>query len=174
MPSRRWLAVLSFWPGLPQIWGGQLAIGLLLAVTFSLFLNVALVTTFIWRDWVGLGVVSLAWYATAACWAWALGATIWWLWRRHPEHFHAEIDILLREALQDYLQGRWQQAQARLERVLKLDESDCDALVHLATLYAHAGRTAEAREAFRRCLQLDGGGKWRWEIDEAMTHLAGA
>lgn len=175
MTPRRNLAVLSIWPGLPQIWAGRPVLGLALAATFTVLLNVALGTTFIWTDAAEMATVSVVWYATAVLWMGALGATVWWLCKKHPEHFHAEIDTLLREALQDYLLGHWRQAEVRLERILELDHRDSDALMHLASLYVHTGRTSDAREALRRCLELEEGSrKWKWEIKEEAALLGSA
>ena len=34
--------------------------------------------------------------------------------------------------------------------------------------------TDEARRAFRQCLELEGGAKWRWEIRQALARLGEA
>jgi Flp pilus assembly protein TadD len=73
--------------------------------------------------------------------------------------------------MEAYLQGRWHDARKRIERILTLDETDADALMHLGTLHLRLEQPARARQAFRQCLELEGGQKWRAEIHEAMKRL---
>jgi tetratricopeptide (TPR) repeat protein len=166
MLRRIWLSLLSFWPGLAQIWSGQIVLGLILAAWFSLALNLAVITHQIWTDvldprWSGF-FLALA----AATWLLGLAYTLWWIWRCHPHRHRDEIDQLYRVALESYLQGRWNDARLSLERVLTLDETDVDALMQLATLYARTHRPDHARRALRQALELDSKAKWRWELGE--------
>jgi Flp pilus assembly protein TadD len=55
--------------------------------------------------------------------------------------------------------------------VLARDETDADALLQLGTIYARTGQAALARRAFRQCLDLEGGARWRWEIAQALGRL---
>ncbi len=50
MPKRVWIALLSFWPGVPQIWAGQEVLGLILAILFAATVNLAVVSRFIWTE----------------------------------------------------------------------------------------------------------------------------
>ena len=50
MPKRLWIACLSVWPGMAQIWSGKDVLGLILAVAFAATLNLALVSRFIWTE----------------------------------------------------------------------------------------------------------------------------
>lgn len=174
MPRRPWIALLSFWPGLPQIWSGQDVLGLMLAVGFAVSLNLAIVSRYLWTELFASGVPAFFVALAALSWWSALGYTVWWLWRCHPERFRADIDRLYREALEAYLQGRWNDARRRFEHVLALDETDADALMQLGALFARTHQPDLARRAFRQCLELEGGVKWRWEIEHALSHLNGA
>lgn len=171
MPRRLWIAALSAWPGLPQIWSGQEVLGLILAASFALVLNLAVVARFIWTESFAPGWA--AFFATlAAChWLASLGYTLWWVWLCHPERHRAEIDRLYREGTESYLQGRWNEARRRFERILTMDETDADTLMRLGTLYVRIEQPALARRAFRQCLDLESGTKWRWEIRRALERL---
>jgi Flp pilus assembly protein TadD len=79
--------------------------------------------------------------------------------------------VLFREALEHYLQGRWNEARRRLEQILTLNENDADALMQLGTLFVRTQQPAMARRAFRHCLELESGTKWRWEINQALSQL---
>ena len=171
MPKRLWIAALSVWPGLPQIWSGQEVLGLIFAASFAVALNLAIVSRFIWTDSFGAGWAGF--FAALAAWIWigATGYTVWWIWRCHPERHRADIDRLYREAAESYLQGRWNEARRRLERILMMDETDADALMQLGTLLIRIEQPSAARRAFRQCLELEAGSKWRWEIGQSLKRL---
>ena len=171
MPRRYWKAGLSLWPGLAQIWSGQEALGLLLAGLFGVALNGAILTRFVWTE--ALPPAGSAFAASVAAITWVSGLvyTLWWLWRCHPEGYRGEIDRLYREAMGLYLQGRWDEARRNLETLLARDESDADALIQLATIYAKSGQKALAVRSFRQCLDVEGGSKWRWEVEQALAGL---
>jgi tetratricopeptide (TPR) repeat protein len=171
MPRRLWIALLSLWPGLPQIWSGQEWLGLILAVLFAATLNLAIVSHFVWTELFAPGWPSFFAALASTTWLSALGYTLWWLWRCHPVRYRDDIDRLYREACEHYLQGHWNEARQRFEQVLTLDETDADALMQLGTLYLRTDQPALARRTFRQCLDLEGGAKWRWEIAQALAKM---
>ncbi len=171
MPRRMWVATLSVWPGLPQIWTGQEVLGLILAALFAGSLNLALASHLVWTEAFGRGLPAFFAALAGGTWFAGLGYTVWWSWRCHPERYAAEIDALFREANEQYLQGRWNDARRGYEQILTMDETDADALMQLGTLSIRVGRGEEARRNFRQCLEQDGGAKWRWEIGQALGAL---
>ena len=171
MPRRLRIAALSVWPGLPQVWSGQEVLGLILALSFAAVLNLAIVARFIWTESFAAGWTEVFAALAAGHWLASAGYTLWWVWLCHPDRHRAEIDRLFREATESYLQGHWNEARRRLERILVMDETDADALMQLATLYVRAAQPALARKTFRQCLELDGGAKWRWEIERALGRM---
>lgn len=174
MPRRFRIILLSLWPGLPQIWSGQEALGLILAGLFAATLNLAMMSRFVWTDL--FPPATVVFFAALAVLSWlaALAYTLWWLWRCDPSHHRVDIDRLYRTALELYLQGRWAEARRGFETVLALDENDADALMQLGALYVRTEQNAMARRAFRQCLETEGGGKWRWEIAQALAKLSEA
>jgi tetratricopeptide (TPR) repeat protein len=171
MPRRPWLALLSLWPGLAQVWTGQEVLGLILAALFAASANAAILSLFVWTD-----ALPAAWppffaLVAALTWAGALAYTLWWSLACHPEGHRDEIDLLYRSALEAYLQARFDDARRLLESILARDEDDADALLQLATLYARTGRPDLARRTYRQCLDLPGGSKWRWEVHQALARL---
>jgi TolA-binding protein len=171
MPRRHWIALLSVWPGLPQIWSGQEFLGLLLAALFAASFNAAILAQAVWTEALPPGVPAFFAAVAVLTWGAGLGYTLWWLWRCHPERHKAEIDRLYREAIEHYLQGRWNEARRQLEQVLALDETDADALMQLGTLFVRTGQPDLARRTFRQCLESERGVKWRWEIGRALAKL---
>lgn len=174
MPRRLWIAALSVWPGLAQIWSGQEVLGLILAALFAATLNLAVVARFVWTEAFPPGW-SAFFAALAACsWLAGLGYTLWWLWLCHPAVHRPEIDRLYREATEAYLQGRFQEARLRFEQIVAMDDNDADALMQLGTLFVRTEQPNLARRAFRQCLELEGGAKWRWEIRQSLDRLGDA
>ena len=171
MLRRPWIALLSVWPGLPQIWSGQEILGLILATLFAVTLNLALVARFLWTEAFPAGWPEFFAALAAGTWISGFGYTLYWLWRCHPERHRVDIDRLYREAIEQYLQGRWNEARRRFEQILALDETDADALMQLGTLFLRTDQKALARRSYRQCLELEGGAKWRWEIGQAMAKM---
>lgn len=171
MPRRLWIAALSLWPGLPQVWSGQMVLGGILSTSFAVTLNLAIIGRFLWTEALPYGWTEYSAALSGCIWLASLGYTLWWVWLCHPERHRAEIDRLYREAIESYLQGKWNEARRRLERVLTLDETDADALMQLGTLYVRTEQSTLARRAFRQCQELDGEGKWGWEIEQALKRL---
>jgi tetratricopeptide (TPR) repeat protein len=171
MPRRLWIIALSVWPGVPQVWSGQEVLGLILAVLFAVALNLAVVARFIWTEAFAPGWPNFFFALAVGQWLASFGYTLWWIWLCHPERHRAEIDRLYREAQESYLQGRWNETRRRLERILAMDDTDADALMQLGTLFVRIEQPALARRAFRQCLELEGGAKWRWEIQQSIVRI---
>jgi hypothetical protein len=165
------IVALSFWPGLAQIWLGQEVLGLLLATLFGSTVNLAIVARWIWIDAFEPGWSDFLGALALASWLASLSYTVWWVGLCHPDRHRAEIDKLFREAHRSYLQGRWGDSRRSLERILTRDECDADALMQLGTLYLRTDQPDLARRTLQQCLQLSGGAKWRWEIQEALARL---
>ena len=171
MPRRFRIVALSVWPGLAQIWAGQELLGLLLAAMFATSLNLSIVARWIWSELFAppwgqfLGTLALVTWLASVCY------TLWWAALCHPDRHRREIDGLFREGQEAYLQGRWADARRRIEQILARDDTDADALILLGTIYLRTDQPAMARRAFLQCLELKGGVKWRWEIQQALTRL---
>jgi tetratricopeptide (TPR) repeat protein len=171
MPKRLWIACLSVWPGMAQIWSGKDVLGLILAVAFAATLNLALVSRFIWTEAFAPGWPGLFGILAGLTWFLSLGYTLWWVWQCHPERHREEIDRLYREATECYLQGKFNDARRRLETILERDGTDADALMQLGTLFVKTDQPSLARQTFKQCTELDSGAKWRWEIGQALARL---
>jgi cytochrome c-type biogenesis protein CcmH/NrfG len=171
MPRRFRIVALSFWPGLAQVWSGQEVLGLFLGLLFASALNAAIVARWIWQGAFPPASADFFAMLALAFWLASLGYTLWWVGLCHPDRHRGEIDRLLREAQEAYLQGRWNDAISRLERILSRDETDADALMFLGSIYLRTDQAALARRAFDQCLELKGGAKWRWEIQQALSSL---
>jgi tetratricopeptide (TPR) repeat protein len=174
VPRRIWIGLLTVWPGLAQIWTGQEVLGLILAALFAASLNLAVVARWIWTEAFAVGWSEIFASLALLTWLASFAYTLWWVWLCHPDRHRREIERLFHDAMEAYLQGRWNESRKRIERILAMDETDADALLHLGTIYSRLQQPALARRAFRQCLELEGGAKWKWEIEQALKRLSDA
>lgn len=165
------IVALSVWPGLAQIWSGQEVLGLLLGVFFASALNLAVIGRWIWLEAFPTGWTEFFAILASVTWVASVIYTIWWVCFCHPDRHRGEIDRLFREAQEAYLQGHWGESRRQIERILAMDESDADALMHLGTLFVRTQQPSLARRTFRLCLESRRGAKWRWEIQQALARL---
>jgi hypothetical protein len=171
MPRRFWLIALSAWPGLAQIWTGQEVMGLIVAALFAVALNLAVLGSAVWTELLPPGALTFLTALAAMTWLTTLAYTVWWLWLCHPHRHRAEIDRLFREALELYLRGRWVEARDRCEAILTRNENDVEALLQLGLIHVRTGQSELARHTLRQCLEIDGGSRWKWEIQQTLRRI---
>jgi len=152
------------WPGVSQFWGRDVKSGLVVAVGFSILLNLALVCTFVWVDLLGEPFRNAAWIVISTTWVgWAILAYNWD--RKYGQTLASGItDSLFEKAQKYYLESNWFEAERVLRRLLRHDKRDFDARFLLATLLRHTGRLRDAEEELNRMERLDGAEKWALEI----------
>lgn len=173
MLSRRYrIVALSFWPGLPQIWAGQIIMGLIVALFFTAIFNLSLVSLWIYTDLFDTSARQLLCIVTVIV---HLSMTAWtamWAWKFHPERFHEEIQKLFRSSSDFYLQGRWAESRDQLENLVALDSSDTEALLRLTRVLERTGETALARRTLDQCRETPGAASWSWEIAQIAKRLS--
>jgi Tetratricopeptide repeat len=186
-----WLA--SLWPGFSHLWNRGSWAGLLLALGFTLLLNVLLVTSLVWTEWMTTDARLIVCGLLAALWfvAWLESRADW---RRYVAemtpfsandgHLVPEIcaaagrvpaeerdDRLFAGALRLYLQGDWVTCEQVLRRLLRYNKGDVEARLMLATLWRHLGRFQEAHKQLSRLEQLEAASPWLDEITHEREQL---
>jgi hypothetical protein len=140
------------------------------AAAFTLVLNFALVTTFVWprlvtRDWPSWASPTAAW--VLVLWFWVVG-------RRGSGHLlHQEAakslqpdaasDELFCEAQVAYLKGHWLEAETRLLKLLARRPGDAEARLMLASVYRRSGQQDKARWQLNELAQLSSAVGWQEE-----------
>jgi tetratricopeptide (TPR) repeat protein len=179
VPTRKLPKIAYFWPGLPQLWVRGSWVGLAVAVGFTALVNVLILATCVFGEWIprgqmlgGYGLVALAWLSG------------WWQSHRQgPTELsstengdepaggasaigltHQPSEELYREAQQVYLQGDWVAAEQLLLKLLKLNDRDAEARLMLATLWRHQGRHREANRQLDKLSRLEAADQWQNEI----------
>jgi hypothetical protein len=159
------------WPGVSQFWGRDVRSGLVVAAGFSILLNLALVSTFVWVELLGDSFRNAGWVVILSTWVgWAILAYNWD--RKYGRVLASGItDSLFEKAQKYYLESNWFEAERVLRKLLRHDKRDFDGRFLLATLLRHTGRVRDAEEELNRMERLDGAEKWTLEIQREREAL---
>lgn len=173
------LRIASLWPGYWHAWHLGKWRGLALAVAFGAALNTALVTTFVWPEWVGIGApreatITLNW--TIVLGLWAIG---WFCLRRDalqlaPQTVSEQRDklnSLFEQAQHEYLKGHWIETETLLGQMLSADRSDAEARLLLASVQRRTKRWDEARVTLQTLKDDEAAARWRPEIETELKRI---
>lgn len=161
---------LCLWPGLPQLWRRGDWSGLALALGFSLFLNLVLLTTLVWTELVSPAIEKTAWVALGGFWI-ASAVLSARLARHSPQRPPAEQD-LFPQATREYLRGNWFEVEAICHQLLGQNDRDIEAHLLLASMYRQTRRWDEAHERLEQLGKLTHAVRWNWEISAEWQRLA--
>jgi hypothetical protein len=173
------LRIASLWPGCWHAWRLGCWRGLVLAAAFGAALNAALVTTFVWPEWIGAGgaqaaTIGMSWLIVLGLWA--LG----WFWLRRdmPQHLPAthgdtrnELECVFQQAQHEYLKGHWIETETLLRQALSADRSDVEARLLLASVQRRTKRWGEARITLQTLLNDEAAARWRPEIETELQRI---
>ncbi len=185
MPKRGMPAAVCIWPGLPSLWERGSWAGLGLAVVFAGLLNVLLVASTVWTDWLEVRWRTIGWVVVIGIWTASLavgrrragcGASL--TSGADGESTAAErpdrSEDLFREVTLQYLQGNWFEVERQLEELIRSNGRDVEALLMRATVLRHLERPREAAAGLRRLELLDDSEKWGQEIRREWDYLSHA
>jgi len=164
------------WPGLPHVWKRGSWSGLLVAIGFTLLLNLALVSSLVWTELELPGVASRSYLWTVVTVIW-IGSAGFSLGRNRRQ---AAVDETSTDAdpfgqvLDQYLQQNWYEAERSLNHLLRRHPRDLDARLMLASVLRRAGRLDEAAGQLDRMSRMEGSRKWEHEIVHERQRLAQA
>src|SRR5258707_1331126 len=91
------------WPGLPQLWRHGSWSGLAQAAGFAVLLNLVLLATYGWTEWISPGVRVVGWLAVGGWWLSAVVRTM--RQKRTAVQAAAESRDLFPDAQREYLRG---------------------------------------------------------------------
>ncbi|MEM8943710.1 MAG: hypothetical protein AAGD11_00895 [Planctomycetota bacterium] len=147
-----------------------------MAVGFTAVLNVLLLGSLVFSEWIPLRLQLGGYGALTAVWVLAR-------WQSRAERrasmageaaendteakteiLPAERDTLFREAQGYYLRNDWVATEQLLLKLVKQDGRDVESRLMLATLWRHQGRVAEAKRQLDRLARLEAASCWESEI----------
>lgn len=156
------------WPGLQSLWQSGQVSGLIQATTFSLLLNLCLVTTCIWPGWIEPGLQRALWLGLCGYW----GLSFWAAFRNHGNVTRSgDPGALFIKAQDEYLKGDWYGAERILRKLLRWQPQDAEARLMLATLLRHTMRLEEARLELRRLQKVAHAAYWHPELVREWQYL---
>jgi hypothetical protein len=179
-----WAAYL--WPGLPHLWISGSWAGLALALGFTVLLNVLILTTLVWPEWLAPRVKLACAISAGLVWIAALVETRNELRRLALERESQDqkppgqtnetedletqavtggrADALFSLAQKQYLRAEWSDAERSLRSLLKLDKEDVEANLLLASIHRRVGRTSDARRRLQRLTTREDADRWQFEV----------
>jgi len=160
------LRSMALWPGLPNLWFRGDLYSLAVASLFAAVLNLTLLATFYWTEWLPVGVVRCIWGAMAIVVAWSCIQSIF---RPVSTGFlkpTKECEDLLRLAHTDYLKGQYLEAEASLHKILSGGHEDVEAALLLASVFRRTFRYRQALSCLSKLERLDHSRKWFVEIEK--------
>lgn len=159
------------WPGLPWAWLRGSWAGLILAVAFAVCLDMAVVNTWIWTEFVDVRVTLGIWAAAAVIWLVATASALAAFPPPLTNQRDATSERLFVSARDAYLARDWLTAETKLQTLLTICPTDGEAQLLLGTLLRRAGRFAEAKTALEQLTRSDAGMPWRHAIRRELQCL---
>ncbi len=158
---------VCLWPGLAKLWYRGDFSGWVTAAGFTLLLNQALLSTFLWTRWPGEGFPWIIWPIVGVVWIGS--AIVTYLQFERIVQLKSDAlnrdDTLLIQAQTEYLKGNWSEVQAVVLRRLKQQPRDIPARLLLATLFRHTGSREKAEQQLEILERFDESAAWRFEIE---------
>src|SRR5262249_27422400 len=151
-------------PGLRSLWLHNSYPALALAVSAALLLNLLLSAEFVWTEWLSTTARLVGWLSVLAIWSVASGVTWHAMVRERKDATKPASDTPQADALaaviDEYLQGKWYEAERLLRQQIRRNRKDVEALLMLATLCRHTGRLDEAVRRLDELAALEAADKW--------------
>lgn len=184
--------LLCGWPGLAQLWLRGSYPALIWAIGFSLVLNLALVSTFLWPALLGSVFPAIVWPIIFLVWLVSIWASLSMVEQlaappkmsseqerndfspenegiincdNEPELDTVPSHTLFNRAQREYLKGHWTEAESLLKQRLNQAERDIEARLLLATLYRHIDKLEFASSQLDQMEKLDDSVHWKFEIN---------
>ena len=162
---------LCCWPGLSGLWYRGRWSSLMVAIGFSIVLNLAIISSFIWTEvFFDQSFPAIAWPIILLFWA----VTAWIAFQNLPDVMAVKSkadqtvfessDTLFIDARSEYLKGHWQQAEALLLKSLLQTPRDIESRLMLATLYRHTRQFDNAWQQLETLDDYDESATWQSEI----------
>ena len=159
------------WPGLPWVWLRGSRAGLVLALAFAICLDMAVVTTWIWTEFVDMRVTLGIWTAAAVIWLVATVSAV----AAFPPPLTSRRDTATEQLFVDardaYLARDWLTAETKLRTLLAISPTDGEAQLLVGTLLRRVGRLREAKIALEKLARSDAGLPWRHAIGRELQCL---
>jgi hypothetical protein len=142
---------------------------LALAAGFAVLFDLLVVASYVWVELFSPRELRLGWMAAGVVWG---AAAILSLGFCDASPTSTLAERWYREALREYLQGSWFEAEALLRRLLRSYPRDVEGRLLLATLLRRTKRPDEALDELDRLDRLRDAARWSREIADERQRIA--
>lgn len=167
---RRFQWIIGGWLGLPKLWVKRHVGGIVTALSFSMMLNLGLITHRIWPELLAESWKVAVWPLVAFLGTWMIGWALWGRKAGHQGPSERAVGLFV-SAQGEYLKGNWTEAEVFLRKLLRHHRNDIEARLLLAGICRRSGRKEEARRQLRRLARLEEADTWRLEIEREMQWI---
>jgi tetratricopeptide (TPR) repeat protein len=143
--------------------------GLALAAGFAVLFDLLFAASYVWVELFSPRELRLGWMAAGVVWG---AAAILSFGFRDASPTSTSAERWYREALREYLQGSWFEAEALLRRLLRSYPRDVEGRLLLATLLRRTKRPDEALDELDRLDRLRDAATWSREIADLRQRIA--
>lgn len=154
------------WPGGRAVWRDGSFVGLAAAIGFAVLLNLAIISFFIWSEWLSPTVRVVVCFCGIALWMGCVPP--WRIWRHRPDGKSivdgANPRHLFQALQREYLRGNWFQAEKLLERLHNGESQPLPVKLLCGAILRRLGRGEEALRLLELCEQDDEAIKWNHEL----------
>ena len=159
------------WPGLPELWFRGRTTGLPAAICFAAALNGLLIARFIYPQWLEPLLVRSVFWGFVIIWFCAFLRAVRTMPRLLAPRHVAGVTDCYDAARNEYLKGRWFEAEALLAQCLEVDPRDALPMLLLASVYRKTDRLAAAAQTLDALAMLETGDGWWLERDAEERRL---
>lgn len=159
------------WPGMAELWWRGRMSALPAAIAFTAVVNSLLIARYLYADWLSGALVMLACWVVFAAWLVLTVRAIKDLpYLLSPREVSEEPD-LFPEAQLAYLRGEYALAEKALTSCLNVEPRDPPALLMLAAVYRHTGRTTACDVLLTEIGKLEVADHWNLEYSAEVARL---
>jgi hypothetical protein len=142
------------------------------AIGFTGAVNLLLLATILWTEWIDARGLTAAWMAAAVIWSGSGLVSLRWCARVRAFDEVGPPQDLFPRALGEYLRGNWYEVEALCHAMLRAEARDIDARLLLASTMRRSGRRDEARLWLAELGRFEASAKWGLEIEHEWSLLA--
>ncbi|MEM8680383.1 MAG: hypothetical protein AAGF97_13625 [Planctomycetota bacterium] len=153
--------ILCLWPGLPGTWREGRVLSLLVAISFAVSVQVALVVQFVWPELILPAARPVVCFGVVIAWAVFVFRNLSFAWRKPPPKM---VGDLFESAQREYLKGNWPEVKRLLEERLAVEPTDVEARLLLATAFRRSDCVTEAMAELERLAAEPHCQFWKEEI----------
>ncbi|MEM9643522.1 MAG: tetratricopeptide repeat protein, partial [Planctomycetota bacterium] len=152
------------WPGLADLWWRGRLSALPTVLIFALILNGLMIARFIYPEWLGGGLVRIAFWVGLLAWGFWVCRSVRDLPGQLVPRETSEVPDRFLEAHAAFLAGEWKLAEKYLTETLAVEPRDPPALLMLCGVYRQTERLESAEILLEEIEKTEAADSWWLEV----------